>query len=68
MDKEFQKEIAQMPLGSADLKALFEYLDRPNPPPCDHTLADTIAFLKSRGLEPAEIVPWLNRLWRLLRL
>jgi hypothetical protein len=38
------------PLSRADLKALFDHLDRPNPEPCTHTFRETAAFLKTRKL------------------
>lgn len=49
-----------MPISKKNLKELFDYLNRPNPPPCDHTLKDTIKFLDEKGLDKATIIPWLN--------
>jgi len=49
-----------MPLLKADLRALFEHLDRPEAPPCDHTLRQTLRFLRGRALDPKAVVPWLN--------
>lgn len=48
------------PLGRADLKALFDYLDRPNPAPCTHTFQETSAFLTSRGLPVERTIEWLQ--------
>jgi hypothetical protein len=39
------------PISRADLKALFDYLARPNPPPCSHTLKETEAFLLAHNLQ-----------------
>ena len=49
-----------MPISKEDLKALLDYLDTPNSPPCDHTLKKTLSFLKGRRLDLAKIVPWLK--------
>jgi hypothetical protein len=48
------------PISREDLKALFDYLDRPNPDPCTNTFKETIAFLKSRNLPVAETIEWLE--------
>ena len=59
-EQENQKLLASLPLPKEDLKELFDYLDRPNPPPCDHTLKDTISFLEKKKLDVQRIVPWLK--------
>jgi hypothetical protein len=59
-EQERQKLIASIPMPQQDLRDLFDYLDRENPPPCDHTLRDTLEFLKKRGLDAERIVPWLR--------
>ena len=59
-DKEFEKEVTRMPISKEDLKELFDFLDRPNPPECDHTLKETIEFLDKKGLDKDAIIPWLN--------
>jgi hypothetical protein len=59
-EQERQKLIASIPMPQQDLRDLFDYLDRENPPPCNHTLHETIEFLKKRGLDPERIVPWLR--------
>jgi hypothetical protein len=59
-EQERQKLIASIPMPQQDLLALFNYLDRENPPPCDHTLRETIEFLKKRELDVERIVPWLR--------
>jgi hypothetical protein len=59
-EQENQKLLASLPLSTEDLKELFDYLDRPNPPPCDHTLRDTIRFLEKKKLDVQRIVPWLK--------
>jgi Protein of unknown function (DUF2695) len=43
-----------------DLRDLFNYLDRSDAPPCDHTLRNTIEFIKKRGLNEERIIPWLR--------
>ena len=58
--KRFEEEVANTPLSKEDLKDLLDYLDRPDPPACDHTLKDTIHFLTERNLDVDKIVPWLN--------
>ena len=57
---EQQKLIDSIPLPQADLRDLFNYLDREEAPPCDHTLGSTIEFLESRGHNPEAIIPWLE--------
>ena len=59
-DKAFGKEVRQMPISKENLKELFDFLDRPNPSACDHTLKETIEFLNKRGLDKNLIIPWLN--------
>jgi hypothetical protein len=59
-EQERQKLIASIPMPQQDLRDLLDYLDRENPPPCDHTLRETIEFLKKRGLDAERIVPWLR--------
>ena len=51
---------ASMPLSKTDLRDLLNYLDRPECLACDHTLKETIVFLRSRALNPETIVPWLG--------
>src|SRR4030066_162187 len=58
--KEQEALEASMPLSKTDLRDLLNYLDRPERPACDHTLKETIVFLRSRALNPETIVPWLG--------
>ena len=51
--------IASFPLASDQLREMFEYLDRDDAPPCDHTLQDTESYLLSRNISPESVVPWL---------
>jgi hypothetical protein len=51
---------ASIPLPKQDLKDLFDFLDREDPPPCDHSLGVTIGFLRARNLDVDRIVPWLQ--------
>ena len=48
------------PISDDDVAALFTYLNRPDPPPCEHSHAETTAFLQSRGLPIAETLEWLR--------
>lgn len=48
------------PIGRAELKALFDYLDQPAPVPCTHTMKETIAFLRKGGLPVEQTVEWLH--------
>lgn len=59
-EQEKQKLIASIPIPHVDLKELFDFLDRPNPPPCDHTLRETLQFLEKKKLSAERIVPWLQ--------
>jgi hypothetical protein len=56
--REQEKMEASIPIPKADLKALFDYLDRPDPPACTHTLKETIEFLKSRNLDVEKTIAW----------
>lgn len=48
------------PISHAELKALFEWLDRPNPPPCDHSFRETVQFLNERQLPVEPTLEWLQ--------
>ena len=48
------------PIGRSDVKTLFDYLDRANPPLCTHTMKETTAFLQQRRLPVAETLEWLH--------
>ena len=50
---------ASMPMEISDLKDLLSFLNRENAPECDHTLRETIEYLKSNNHNPEKIVPWL---------
>ena len=73
MDKEQKKKLkaqykknehdeirASIPLGINELKNLLSHLNRESAPECDHTLKETIEFLKSNKLNPEVVVPWLG--------
>ena len=50
-----------MPISFTELGALFNHLDEVfGNEGCDHTLKITTAFLKSRNLNAAKILPWLG--------
>ena len=48
------------PISHRDLKGLFEYLDRPNPPPCQHDHRETAQFLTDRKLPVDSTIAWLK--------
>jgi hypothetical protein len=48
------------PLSREDLKALFDYLDRPNPEPCTQTFKETMGFLESHNLPVEKTIEWLE--------
>jgi hypothetical protein len=48
-----------MPMPKVALRELFEYLDREDAAPCDHTLRDTSRFLERQGIDAKAVVPWL---------
>lgn len=48
-----------LPISEPDLKALFDHLDRPDPDPCTHTMRETEAFLRARGLPVESTLRWL---------
>jgi hypothetical protein len=59
-DQEQQKLVASIPIPHSDLKELFDFLDRENAPPCDHTLLETMQFLERKKISPERVVPWLR--------
>jgi hypothetical protein len=48
------------PISRRQLKSLFDYLDRPNPPACAHTFAETREFLGTQGLPAEQMIDWLQ--------
>ena len=60
-DQERTKLIESIPIPHADLRALFDFLDREDAPPCDHTLRETILFLQERKLDVERVVRWLHQ-------
>jgi hypothetical protein len=58
--QEHQKLLDSIPMSHNDLRDLFDFLDRPDPPQCDHTLRETISFLTRRNLAVEPIVSWLR--------
>lgn len=59
-ERERQKLEDSIPIPHSDLKELFDFLDRENPPPCDHSLRETIQFLEEKKLSVERVVPWLR--------
>ena len=59
-EKERQRLASSIPLPHGELRALFEFLDRPDSPPCDHSLRETIRFLESRNIETQQVIRWLR--------
>ena len=60
-DQERAKLIESIPVSHTDLHDLFDYLDREGAPACDHTLRETIQFLKERNLVIEPVVAWLQQ-------
>ncbi|MEZ8188021.1 DUF2695 domain-containing protein [Shewanella sp. 5S214] len=59
--KNEQDEIrASIPMSVDELKELLSFLNRQSAPECDHTLKETIEFLKSKQLNPEVVIPWLG--------
>lgn len=60
----FQKQTStpgdEPPISNVDLKGLFEFLDKPNSPPCDHDHSETVEFLNSRKLPVESTLNWLR--------
>ena len=50
-----------IPMSRDAFNDLFDYLFREHYPLCDHTLRDTLWFLKDRDLDVEPIVAWLNQ-------
>jgi hypothetical protein len=59
-EQEQQKLVSSIPIPHQDLRDLLDYLDRPNPPQCAHTLRETIEFLQKRNLNVERTVAWLR--------
>ena len=51
---------SSIPMSIETLKKLLSFLNREDAPNCDHTLKETVGFLKSNDLNAEEVVPWLN--------
>ncbi|MBL9084919.1 MAG: hypothetical protein JNK76_24155 [Planctomycetales bacterium] len=54
------KIMSEPPISYADLKALFEWLSRPNPSTSGHSFDETIEFLTSRNLPVDTTIEWLK--------
>ena len=59
-EEERKKALAALPLSRNDLADLFDHLDEALSEDCDHTLAKTKAFLKSRNLDNENVLRWLE--------
>ena len=59
-EQEDQKLLASLPMAQADLRELFDHLDRADAPPCDHTLCDTVQFLERKKIDVQCAVSWLK--------
>ncbi|WP_419176802.1 DUF2695 domain-containing protein [Desulfosediminicola sp.] len=58
--QEQQKLLDSLPMEIAQLKELLSYLNREDAPACDHTLKETLHFLRTHSLEVDNTVNWLN--------
>jgi hypothetical protein len=47
------------PIAYDDLRELFDWLNQPNPPPCDHSHRFTREFLERRSLPIEPTIAWL---------
>jgi len=52
--------LEKCPITPDELRELFEFLDRPNPPVCNHRLSESYKFLQDRGLSIEQTLNWLN--------
>jgi hypothetical protein len=59
-EQEKNKLRDSIPMSHAHLRDLFTFLEREDAPECDHTLRETILFLKERNLDSEKIIPWLQ--------
>lgn len=57
---EQQALLASLPVDIETLKDLLSHLNQDSAPPCNHTHRETIAFLNSRDIDPAKVIPWLQ--------
>ncbi len=57
---ERQKLLESLPVDVETLKELLSSLNKVPSPPCAHTHQETIAFLRSRNIDPDAIIPWLR--------
>ena len=48
------------PITNEQLLSLFQFLDRPDPPPCTHRMDEAYCFLNQNGLEIEQTLKWLN--------
>ena len=53
-------KIPGLPISSAELRALFDHLDRDNQEPCTHTFKETTKFLTARSLPVESMLNWLG--------
>ncbi len=60
--KQNEREVlsASLPIAVDELKYLLSCLNDESLV-CDHTLKNTTAFLMARNINPAAVVPWLNK-------
>ena len=52
--------LERCPISHKDLRELFEYLNRPNPPRCSLRLRETYEFLDRRSLPIETMLEWLH--------
>ena len=58
--QERQRLAASIPIPQRELRDLFDHLDRPDLPLCDHSLRHTSDFLRQRGIEIEPVAVWLR--------
>lgn len=52
--------LGKLPITRGELKDLLDWIDRPNPPECTHTLRESAGFLPGRGLPVEPTLEWLR--------
>jgi hypothetical protein len=57
---ELKKLLESLLMEISTLKDLLSYLNKDSSPPCNHTYRETIEFLRSRNIDPATVIPWLQ--------
>ena len=57
---ERKKLLESIPMTIDQLKEFLSFLNRPDAPPCDHTLRETIEWIEKNNFNPEKVIPWLR--------